>query len=64
MLGDDGMATKSFLKSIYIKDKKSAKSFVSALENAETKGKKEVNFRKNVKEIEDEDTIRKMFFSK
>lgn len=58
------MATKSFLKSIYIKDKKSAKSFVAALENAGKKRKKEVNFSKNVKEIEDEDTIRKMFFSK
>lgn len=58
------MATKSFLKSVYIKDKKSAKSFVAALENAEKKTKKDVNFRKSVQEIEDEDTIRKMFYSK
>ena len=36
------MATKSFLKNIVIKDKKSAEAFVSALENAETKGRKNV----------------------
>ncbi len=55
------MATKSFLKNIVIKNKKSAESFVIALENAENKGRKKVNFKAAVKNIEDKDTIKKMF---
>lgn len=55
------MATKSFLKEIVIKDKKSATSFVSALENAERKGRKKVVIGKTVKTIEDKDTVKKMF---
>ena len=39
------MATKSFLKDIVIKDKKTAKNFVLALENAEKKGRKKINFK-------------------
>ena len=55
------MATKSFLKNIVINDKKSAESFVSALENAEKKGRKKVKINFSVKTIEDKDTIKKMF---
>ncbi len=55
------MATKSFLKNIVIKDKKSAEAFVSALENAERKGRKKVHYNTAVKTIEDKETIKKMF---
>lgn len=55
------MATKSFLKEIVIKDKKAAEAFVSALENAEKKGRKKVELNTSVRTIEDKDTIRKMF---
>lgn len=55
------MATRSFLKNIVIKDRKSANSLVSALENAENKSKKEVTIRSKVKTIDDKDTIKKMF---
>lgn len=37
------MATKSFLKEIKIKDNKSAEKFLSALENASGKGKKQID---------------------
>ena len=36
------MATKSFLKEVSIKNKKSANSFISALENAEKKVEKKL----------------------
>ena len=55
------MVTRSFLKNIVIKDRKSANSLVSALENAENKSKKEVTIRSKVKTIDDKDTIKKMF---
>lgn len=55
------MATKSFLKNIVIKDKKSAEAFISALENAEKKGRKKVNINTSVRTIEDKETIKKMF---
>lgn len=55
------MATKSFLKNISIKNRKSANSFISALENAEKKGKKKVVVNTKVKEIKDENTIKEMF---
>ena len=55
------MATKSFLKNIVIKDRKSAKSFVNALENAERKGRKSVTINTSIKTIKDEETIKKMF---
>ena len=55
------MATKSFLKNISIKNRKSANSFISALENAEKKGKKKVVVNTKVKEIKDEKTIKEMF---
>lgn len=55
------MATKSFLKDIVIKNKKSASSFISALENAEKKGRKRISINTPVKTIEDKESIRKMF---
>lgn len=55
------MATKSFLKNISIKNRKSANSFISALENAEKKDKKKVVVNAKVKEIKDEKTIKEMF---
>lgn len=55
------MATKSFLKDIVIKDKKTAKNFVLALENAEKKGRKKINFKSGVKTIDDKETIKRMF---
>ncbi len=58
------MATKTFLKSIVIKDKKSAEKFINALENAENKKAKEVKIDKMVKEISDSETIRKIFIKK
>ena len=42
------MATKSFLKNIVIKDRKSAERFISALENAENKKSKKVKINKMV----------------
>ena len=39
------MATKSFLKNISIKNRKSANSFISALENAEKKSKKKPDYK-------------------
>ena len=55
------MATKSFLKNISIKNRKSANSFISALENAEKKSKKKIIVNTKVKEIKDEKTIKEMF---
>ena len=55
------MATKSFLKNISIKNRKSANSFISALENAEKKDNKKVVVNTKVKEIKDEKTIKEMF---
>ncbi len=55
------MATKSFLKNITIKNKKSANAFISALENAEKKGRKKINIETSVRTITDKETIKKMF---
>lgn len=55
------MATKSFLKNIVIKDKKSARSFISALENAENKGRKKITINTPVTTVKNEESIRKMF---
>ena len=55
------MATKSFLKNIIVKDKKSATSFISALENAENKGRKKVIVDKKVNSVKDKETIKKIF---
>jgi len=55
------MATKSFLKNIVIKDKKSASKFIDALEKAENKKAKKVNFDKMVEDVTDSEQIRKIF---
>lgn len=55
------MATKSFLKEIIIKDKKSAENFINALENAENKKAKKVKINKLVEDITDKERIRKIF---
>lgn len=55
------MATKSFLKSVTFKDKTSAKSFVSALENADKKSRKKVIVTKKVETIKDSDKIKEIF---
>ena len=54
------MATKSFLKNITIKDSKSAKSFISALENAEKKGRKKIA-EVGIKNVTNKESIKKMF---
>lgn len=55
------MATKSFFKNIVIKDRKSATTFLNALENAEGKKKKNIQLKARVNDIKDEDAIRKLF---
>lgn len=55
------MATKSFLKNIVIKDKKSAERFINALENAENKKAKKVKINKMVEDVTDSERIRKIF---
>lgn len=55
------MATKSFLKNIVIKDRKSAEKFISALEKAENKKAKDVRIDKMVVDITDSEQIRKIF---
>ena len=55
------MATKSFLKNIVIKNKKSATAFLSALENAEGKKKIKIDYNTSVKTIKDKETIKKIF---
>lgn len=55
------MATKSFLKNITIKDRKSAENFIKALENAEKKKAKKVTFDKRTEDVTDSEEIRKLF---
>lgn len=55
------MATKSFLKNIVIKDRKSAGRFIDALEKAENKKAKEVKIDKMVENVTDSEQIRKIF---
>ena len=55
------MATKSFLKNIVITDRKKASAFVSALENAENKGRKKVDVNVPIRTRTDKETIKKMF---
>lgn len=54
------MATKSILKSIVIKDKKSSSALVNALESAKGKKANEVVFSRTVRTADDE-MIKKMF---
>lgn len=55
------MATKSFLKNIVIRDRKTANRFINALERAENKKAKEVKIDKRVENITDKERIRKIF---
>ena len=55
------MATKSFLKNIVIKDRKSVAKFIDALEKAENKKAKKVNVGKMVEDVTDSTQIRKIF---
>lgn len=55
------MATKSFLKDINIKNKNSALSLISALENAIGKGKKNVKYNVSVQNVKNEDEIKQIF---
>lgn len=57
------MATKSFLKNIRLKDRPSARSFISALENAEGRKGKIVKINASIKDIKEKETIRKIFES-
>ncbi len=54
------MATKSILKSIVIKDKKSSTALVNALESAKGKKANDVTFSRTVRTADDE-MIKKMF---
>ena len=58
------MATKSFLREIIIKNKKSAEKFIDALENAENKKAKKVKINKKVQDVTDCEQIRKIFNQK
>jgi len=58
------MATKSFLRGIIIKNKKSAEKFIDALENAENKKAKKVKINKMVQDVTDCEQIRKIFNQK
>lgn len=55
------MATKTFLKNIIIKDRKSASRFINALEEAENKKAKDVKLDKMVENITDKEQIKKIF---
>jgi len=55
------MATKSFLKNIIIRDKRSATAFIEALENAEGKKRKNIKFDRLVENIEDSEKIKEIF---
>lgn len=57
------MATKSILKTVNITDKQSAKKFINALENAQSKVSKEVVYSRTVSEAKGEE-IRKIFDAK
>lgn len=54
------MATKSILKNIALKDKKSITALVNALINAKDKSSKKVNFSRSVRTADD-DMIQKIF---
>ena len=54
------MATKSILKTVILKDKKSAYSLMNALENAKNKSSKKIVFSRAVRTADDE-MIKKMF---
>jgi hypothetical protein len=49
------MATKSILKDIYIRDRKTMRSLLSALTNAKNKSSKPVVLRRGLEEVKSED---------
>ena len=55
------MATKSFLKNVVIKDRKTAEKFVNALVKAENKRSKEIKVNKITENITEAEQIRKIF---
>lgn len=55
------MATKSILKTVYIKDNSSALKLASALETAQNKASKEVCFNGSVRTVTAPDEIRRLF---
>lgn len=55
------MATESFFRDIVIKDRKSAKAFINALEKAERKPVKEIKYNIPVNTITDKKIIQEMF---
>ncbi len=63
MVGGYIMATKSILKDVNIKNKRSAKKFVDALENASGKTSKTVVYSRTVTELKGDD-IKKYFGDK
>ena len=54
------MATKSILKTIYLKDEKPARAFINALENAENKAEQTVTLSRGYSEASRTE-IRKLF---
>ena len=61
--GDVDMATKSILKTIHIKDRRSIQALVRALEHAQGKSAQPVKFQRSVSEASREE-IKKMFGAK
>lgn len=57
------MATKSILKNITLKDKATTRSFINALENADKKSEKKVEFTRTVRTA-DRELIQKLFGDK
>lgn len=55
------MATKTFLKDITIKNSASATAFIEALEHAEGKKRKKINFDRLVEDVNDSEKIKEMF---
>lgn len=53
------MATSSFFTDITIRDKRTAKSFLEAMEKAEKAKKKKIDV--NYKTVDDKESIRRMF---
>ncbi|MEA1959965.1 MAG: hypothetical protein U9N81_01515 [Bacillota bacterium] len=57
------MATKSIYKNVVIKDKRLSKNLLSALENAQNKGSKDVQLSKSYREIK-KSQIKELFGEK
>lgn len=51
------MATQSFLKNISIREKKSARDLINALESGDKKTSKEVCYSKKIRKIEKKDIV-------